>query len=34
VLILERVLNRVPAVDTMVASEYDLLDGLAWSLVE
>jgi exopolyphosphatase/guanosine-5'-triphosphate,3'-diphosphate pyrophosphatase len=34
VLILERVLHRVPAVDTLVASEYDILDGLAWSLVE
>lgn len=34
VLILDRVLHRVPAVDTMMASEYDILDGLAWSLVE
>jgi hypothetical protein len=34
VLILDRVLHRVPAVATMVASEYDILDGLAWSLVE
>ncbi len=34
VLVLERVLHRVPDVDTMVASEYDILDGLAWSLVE
>ncbi len=34
VLILDRVLHRVPTVDTMVASEYDILDGLAWSLVE
>jgi exopolyphosphatase/guanosine-5'-triphosphate,3'-diphosphate pyrophosphatase len=34
VLILDRVLARVPAVATLVVSEYDLLDGLAWSLVE
>jgi exopolyphosphatase/guanosine-5'-triphosphate,3'-diphosphate pyrophosphatase len=34
VLILDRVLHRVPTVATMVASEYDILDGLAWSLIE
>lgn len=34
VLILDRVLRRVPTVDSMLASEYDILDGLAWSLVE
>jgi exopolyphosphatase/guanosine-5'-triphosphate,3'-diphosphate pyrophosphatase len=34
VLVLDRVLRRVPHLDAMVASEYDILDGLAWSLVE